>query len=142
MREREKETIRKVPKHFKYIHIYWKESTYAWGMHEHVTCKRNFIIGSAQSNPTSTQTYYTHLNAWKYHYNANVMQCMRFWTHLNENPSQNFNKNSSILKNPKIFQKPQNLRFKNMKCMKYEKIRDHTKWFEAKKDWKSRGLKV
>ena len=33
-------------------------------------------------------------------------------THLSENPSQNFNNNSSILKNPKIFQKPQNLGFK------------------------------
>ena len=27
------------------------------------------------------------------------------WTQLSENPSQNFNKNSSILKNPKKFQK-------------------------------------
>ena len=26
-----------------------------------------------------------------------------------QNPSQNFNKHSTILKNPKIFQKPQNL---------------------------------
>ena len=43
--------------------IYGKESTYAWEMHEHVTCKVKSIIGSAQSNPTSTQAYYTHLNA-------------------------------------------------------------------------------
>ena len=34
--------------------VYWKESTYAWGMHEHVICKRNCIMGSIQSNPTST----------------------------------------------------------------------------------------
>ena len=47
--------------------IYEKESTYAWEMHEHVTCKIKSIMGLAQSNPTSTQTYYTHLNAWKYH---------------------------------------------------------------------------
>ena len=43
--------------------IYEKESTYAWEMHEHVTCKIKSIMGSAQSNPTSTQAYYTHLNA-------------------------------------------------------------------------------
>ena len=45
------------------IQIYEKESTYAWEMHEHVTYKVKIIIGSAQSNPTSTQAYYTHLNA-------------------------------------------------------------------------------
>ena len=43
--------------------IYGKESTYVWEMHEHVTCKIESIMGSAQSNPTSTQAYYTHLNA-------------------------------------------------------------------------------
>ena len=46
--------------------IYRKESTYAWEMHEHVTCKVKSIIGSAQSNPISTQTYSTHLNACQY----------------------------------------------------------------------------
>ena len=46
--------------------IYEKESTYAWEMHEHVTCKVKSIIGSAQSNPISTQTYSTHLNACQY----------------------------------------------------------------------------
>ena len=45
------------------IQIYEKESTYAWEMHEHVTYKVKSIMGSAQSNPTSTQAYYTHLNA-------------------------------------------------------------------------------
>ena len=43
--------------------IYEKESKYVWEMHEHVTCKIKSIMGSAQSNPTSTQAYYTHLNA-------------------------------------------------------------------------------
>ena len=43
--------------------IYGKESTYAWEMHKHVTYKIKSIMGSAQSNPTSTQAYYTHLNA-------------------------------------------------------------------------------
>ena len=37
------------------------------------------------------------------------MQCMKFKDHLNKNPFQNFSKNSKILKNPKNFQKPQNL---------------------------------
>ena len=37
------------------------------------------------------------------------MQCMRFKDHLNKDPSRNFNKNSTILKNSKSFQKPQNL---------------------------------
>ena len=32
----------------------------------HIKQQEN-IMGSAQSNPTSTQAYYTHLNAWKYH---------------------------------------------------------------------------
>ena len=43
--------------------IYGKESTYAREMHEHATCKIKSIISSAQSNPTNTQAYYTHLNA-------------------------------------------------------------------------------
>ena len=37
--------------------IYEKESTYAWEMHEHVTCKIKSIMGSAQSNPINTQAY-------------------------------------------------------------------------------------
>ena len=47
----------------KIYQIYEKESTYEWEMHEHVTCKIKNIMGSAQSNPTNTQAYYTHLNA-------------------------------------------------------------------------------
>ena len=43
--------------------IYEKESTYALQMHEHVTCKIKSVMGLAQSNSTSTQAYYTHLNA-------------------------------------------------------------------------------
>ena len=46
--------------------IYGKESMYAWEMNEHVTCKLKSIMGSAQSNPISTQTYSTHLNACQY----------------------------------------------------------------------------
>ena len=39
------------------IQIYEKKSMYAWEMHEHVTCKVKSIVGSTQSNPTSTQAY-------------------------------------------------------------------------------------
>ena len=39
------------------------EKSQAIQMHEHVTYKVKSIMGSAQSNPTSTQAYYTHLNA-------------------------------------------------------------------------------
>ena len=76
-RGRERMTIRKVPNNSNITNIL-KRSTYAWEMHEHVTCKRNCIMGSAQSKPINTQTDSAHLNAWQYHYNANVMQCMRF----------------------------------------------------------------
>ena len=31
-------------------------------MYKHMTCKVKSIMGLAQSNPTSTQAYYTHLN--------------------------------------------------------------------------------
>ena len=51
-----------------------------------------------------------------------MMQCMRFYTHLSENPSQNFNKNSSILKNPNKFSKTPKPRFQNMKCMNMKRL--------------------
>ena len=60
-RKREEQSERRVA--IQIYQIYGKESTYAWEMHEHVTYKVKSIIGSAQSNPTSTQAYYTHLNA-------------------------------------------------------------------------------
>ena len=37
-------------------------------------------------------------------------------------PSQNFNNNSSILKNPKIFQKPQNLGFKTWNAWIWKRL--------------------
>ena len=77
-RGKERKDNQKIPKQHQLYQIYWKESTYAWEMHEHVTCKTNCIMGSAQSKAISTQTNSTHLNAWQYCYNANVMQCMRF----------------------------------------------------------------
>ena len=81
-------------------------------MHEHVTCKYKFIMGSAQSKPTSTQhsnKVNTHLKCMKHCYNAHVMQCTEFKDHFNKNPSQNLKKNSKVLKNLKQFQKPQKL---------------------------------
>ena len=77
-REGEKERQLEKSQTFSNISNILKRSTYAWEMHEHMTCKRNCIMGSAQSKPISTQPYSTHLNAWQDHYNANVMQCMRF----------------------------------------------------------------
>ena len=77
-REGEKEWQSKNSQAVSNISSILKRNTYAWEMHEHVTRKRKCIMGSAQSKPISTQTYSTHLNAWQYHYNANVMQCMRF----------------------------------------------------------------
>ena len=77
-RGRERKDNQKSPKQHQIYQVYWKESTYAWEMHEHVTCKTNCIMGSAQSKFISTQTDSTHINAWQYYYNANVMQCMRF----------------------------------------------------------------
>ena len=76
-RGRERKTIKK-SQAIQIKQVYWKESVYAWEMHEHVTCKTHCIMGSTQSKSISTQTDYTHLNAWEYYYNANVMQCMRF----------------------------------------------------------------
>ena len=105
-------------------------------MHEYVICKRNCIMGSSQSNSTSTHQfniYNTHLNAWKYSYYASVMKCMRFETRLSKNPSQNFNNNSLILKNPKIFQRPQNVVFKSWNAWKMRE-KKLTKW---RKSWKS-----
>ena len=62
-------------------------------------------------------------------------------THLSENPSQNFNNNSSILKNPKIFQKPQYLGFKTWNAwrMRDKKLTKWRKsWKSLKKPWGSR----
>ena len=48
-----------------------------------------------------------------------------------EKPIPNFNKNSSILKNPKIFQKPPKPRFQNMKMHEIEEKawKSLQKWF-------------
>ena len=87
-------------------------------MHEHMTCKFKFIMGSAQSKPTYTHysnKVNTHLKCIKHCYNAHVMQCMKFKDHLNKNPSQNFNKNSKVLKNLNPISKAPKVRSKIMK---------------------------
>ena len=52
-KEREKETPRKAPTQIN-IKVKINEGTYAWKMHEHMTCKLKNIMGSAQSEPTNT----------------------------------------------------------------------------------------
>ena len=81
------------------------------------------VISSwAQPNPNlpahkQFNIYNTHLNAWKYSYNAHEMQCMKILKHFHKNQPKNFTITSSILKNPKFFSKSQKLRLKIMKCM-------------------------
>ena len=57
--EREKEKERQAEEHQTQTNINKKEmkGTYAWKMHEHVACNNNNIMGSAQSNPTSTHDF-------------------------------------------------------------------------------------
>ena len=110
-KERAKETRSKAPTQIN-IKIKINEGTYAWKMHEHVTCKLKNIMGLAQSKPTSTHQcnkVNTNLKCMKHCYNANVMQCMNILDHLNKNHPNNFTKTSSILKNLKNFQKLQKL---------------------------------
>ena len=47
-RERERESNIKIER---------IEGTYTWKMHQHVTCNSKNIMGSAQSNPTSTHAF-------------------------------------------------------------------------------------
>ena len=78
---------------------------YVWKYMNMWHAKENCIMGSAQSNPTSTQLdniYNTHLNTWKYSYNAYEMQCMKFFKiKSSKTHPKNFAKTSLILKNPK-----------------------------------------
>ena len=79
-REKEKETIKKVPNK-KYNKIYRIEGAYAWECMN--MWHANINSSWAQPNPNlsahSIATNIAHIyNAWKYCYNANVMQCMKF----------------------------------------------------------------
>ena len=79
-------------------------------MHEHVICNSKDIMGSAQSNPTSTQSLQQGKHTskcMKHCYNAHVMQCMMFKDQIYKTHPKNFAKTSLILKNPKFFNKPQ-----------------------------------
>ena len=76
--ERERERERQTEKHHHKEYPKkrkWK-GTYAWTMHEHVTCKEKCIMGSTQSNPNSTQvstykhTSIMHETLWKCKCNA------------------------------------------------------------------------
>ena len=80
-------------------------------MHEHVTCKNKFIMGLAQSKPTSTQhsnKVNIHLKCMKHCYNAHVMQCMKFKIILTKTHpkiitrTQKFEKSQPISKIPKV----------------------------------------
>ena len=82
-------------------------------------------MGSAKSNPIAHKLfnmYNTQLNAWKYNYDAHEMQCMKFLGSNFQKLSQNFINNSSILKNPKNFQEPQNLGFKTWNACKWRRL--------------------
>ena len=95
-REKQKNTIIESTKIKK-----WK-CTYAWNVHEHVTCKENCIMDSSQSNPNNTQvstykhTFIIHETLWKCKCNA----MHEHITSYKQNPNQKFHK---ILNN---FQKP------------------------------------
>ena len=103
--ERERSTI-----NGEYQKRKWK-STYAWTMHEHVMCKENGIIGSTQSNPTSTQvstykhTYIMHETLWK-------CKCNAMHEHITPNKQNSTQKFHKILKDfqkSQKFKKTQNL---------------------------------
>ena len=83
---------------------------YAWKC---MSMWRAKIIASwAQPNPNlpahkQFNIYNTHLNAWKYSYNAHGMQCIKILKHFHKNQPKNVTITSSILKNPKKISKTQ-----------------------------------
>ena len=70
------------------------------------------------------------------------MQCMNFLDHLKETQPKNFAKTSLILKNPKIFQKPQKLGQKRWNAWLNERNRIIPQEENDLKveDWVGRGL--
>ena len=103
-------------------------------MHEHVICNSKNIMGSAQSNPTSTHVcnkLNTHLRM-----HGTLLQCK--WDVMHDvlrskiqNPSQKFCKTFLIWENPKFFIKPQKLGHKRWNTWK-RRIRILTRW---RKTW-------
>ena len=72
-------------------------------IHEHLTCKFKYIMGSAQSKPTSTH----HFNIVMTHLKC---KCDAMHDHLKtfkQNPTQKFHKNFiNFGKTPKFFKNP------------------------------------
>ena len=140
-RKKEKETIRKVPSSW-YIKIYKNEGMYAWECMNMWHAK----INSSWALPNPNLPAHTHLKCMEHCYNAHVMQCMKYKDHLNKNPSQNFNKNSKVLKNFNQFQKPQKLGQRSWICMiKMKKVsyQKRNKDLETKEEVRNvRGLSL
>ena len=67
------------------------------------------------------------------------MQCMKFLRSNLQKLTQNFNNISSILKNPKIFQKPQILGFKTWNACKWGRLEVYQVKENLKKAWESQG---
>ena len=67
------------------------------------------------------------------------MQCMKFLRSNLQKLTQNFNKISLILKNPKIFQKPQNLGFKTLNACTWRRLNAYQVKENLKKAWVSKG---
>ena len=93
------------------------------------------ITSWAQPNPNlpahkQFNIYNTHLNAWKYSYNAHGMQWMKNLKHFHKNQPKNFVKNSTILKNPKFSTKTQKVRSKHVMHEEWVKKR-HTRCKES-----------
>ena len=89
-------------------------------MHEHVTCKSKNIMGSAQSNPTSTYHFNivsTHLKCMNH---LKKCKCDVMHEHLRsfkQNPNQKFCKNFINFEKPQKFSKSPKVRSEYMKCM-------------------------
>ena len=60
-RGRRREEQSKIPKQFKYIKYMKKDSTYAWEMHEHVTCKTKKISWTQPNPILPTYKHITHI---------------------------------------------------------------------------------
>ena len=67
------------------------------------------------------------------------MQCMKFLRSNLQKLTQNFNKISSILKNPKNYQKPQILGCKTWNACKWRRSEAYQVKKDLKKAWESQG---
>ena len=122
-RERERERSRKAPIN-RYIKRREKNGTYAWKMHDHVTCNslkhHEFSLIQTYQHTRFQQRNHTSIMyeiLWKCKCDAMHEQIGSF----KHNPTHQF------WKTPKIFSKTQKPRSKYMKCMKKEGERNHTR---------------